>query len=277
MLSPDPVDPRAVLRLLRGIDALTRGASGALTFSERGSPWGTILIEDRRICWAAASNMQNRLTDILRTESEQPRPASSFEDLYQECSRKSLPLGETLVARGLVSSKGFKRALRQHTAEAVAHLAAAAGLTLTWTSDSSKRYDAQFTFGTTDLACCIGAFGCEEVAEEAAQTLLKVTPDSSVGAAFPADEARSLPLAQVSADAWCCQSLVDLGEWARAALATGEGEESVRSVLGSDAVSSLKRAWRSGELLFVRWTGDRVPPPSASEKLDLAEEIVITR
>jgi hypothetical protein len=151
------------------------------------------------------------------------------------------------------------------------------GLTLSWTSDSSKRYDAEFTFGTTELVCCIGAFGREDAAEEAARTLLKVTPDSSVGAAFLADGSHPLPLAQVSADAWCCQSLVDLGDWARAALASGEGEESVRSVLGSDAVSSLKRAWRSREILFVRWTGDRVPPPSAASKLDLAEEIVITR
>ncbi len=236
-----------------------------------------ILVEDRRICWAAASNMENRLTDILRTRSEQPLPASSFEELYQECSRKNLPLGETLVARGLVSGEGFKSALRQHTAEAVGRLSAAEGLTVSWASDSGKRYDAQFTFGTTELACCIGAFGCEGVAEEVARTLLKVTPDSSVGAAFLADEGHSLPLAQVSADGWCCQSVVDLGEWARAALASGEGEESVGSVLGSDGVSSLKRAWRSGEILFVRWTGDRVPLPSAAGKLDLAEEIVITR
>jgi hypothetical protein len=70
---------------------------------------------------------------------------------------------------------------------------------------------------------------------------------------------------------------VDLGSWAREALASGEAEGGARSVLGSDAVSSLKRAWRSGDTLFVRWTGERIPPPSVAEKLDLAEEIVITR
>src|SRR3990172_9280404 len=35
MLPLDPVDQKAILRLLRGIDALTRGASGALTFTDR--------------------------------------------------------------------------------------------------------------------------------------------------------------------------------------------------------------------------------------------------
>jgi hypothetical protein len=276
MLSQDTAHP-GFLRLLRGIDALSRGATGALTFGERGSRRGTILIEDRRVCWAGSSDMENRLTDILRTQRQDPLPAEAFEEVYQDCRRRNLPLGETLVARGLVSSAGLRLALRQHTAEAMVQLSAAPGLSLSWTSNGSLRYDAQFTFGTPELACCVGALGREEEAERAGRTLREVTPESSVGAAFLAREDRPLPVAQVSADGWSCQSLVDLGSWAREALASGEAEGGARSVLGSDAVSSLKRAWRSGDTLFVRWTGERIPPPSVAEKLDLAEEIVITR
>jgi hypothetical protein len=82
-------------------------------------------------------------------------------------------------------------------------------------------------------------------------------------------------VAQVSAESWCCQSLVDLGEWALAALGNGDAEG---SVLASDTVNSLKRAWRSGEMVFVRWTGEGEPPASRpAERFDLEGETLISR
>jgi hypothetical protein len=82
-------------------------------------------------------------------------------------------------------------------------------------------------------------------------------------------------VAQVSAESWCCQSLLDLGDWALAALGNGVADG---SVLGSDTVNSLKRTWRSGETVFVRWTGDNEPPASRpAETFDLSGEMLITR
>ncbi|MGH9389823.1 MAG: hypothetical protein ACRD1Z_09420, partial [Vicinamibacteria bacterium] len=216
--------------------------------------------------------------DLLRAQKQAPLSPMAFEEVYQECHRKDMPLGETLVARGLVSSEGLRCALRQHTAEAIARLSAAASLTLTWAFNRTRRYDAQFTFGTAELLCCIGAFGFEPKAVEADRTLREVTPDRAVGVAFLAGADHTLPVAQVSAETWCCQSLLDLGEWALAALGNGAPEGNIGSVLASDAVNSLKRAWRSGETIFVRWTGDREPPASRpAEKFDLEGETLITR
>jgi hypothetical protein len=281
MFLPETIHQPTLVRLLRGIDELPRGATGALAFTDCDSRQGTVLIEDRRVCWASAPDMENRLTDILRAQSEAPLPPSAFEEVYQECHRKSTPLGETLLTRGLVSSEGLRYALRQHSAEAIARLSSAARLTLTWDSNRTRRYNAQFTFGTSELLCSIGALGLEPKAEEADLTLREVTPDRSVGVAFLTGKDRSLPVAQVSAESWCCQSLVDLGEWALAALgngAPGGSVENVGSVLASDTVNSLKRAWRSGETVFVRWTGDKEPPASRpAEKFDLEGETVITR
>ena len=275
MFPRETIYPPTLLRLFRGIDPLPRGATGALTFREGGPPQGTVLIEDRRVCWAGASHMENRLTDLLRARSQVPLSPSDLEEVYQECHRKNKPLGETLVERGLVSGEGFRQSLQQHTAEALARLSGAARLVLTWASNRSKRYDAQFTFGTSELLCCIGALGLEAEAEEASRKLREVTPDRSVGVAFLTAAGPSLPVAQVSAESWRSQSLIDLGEWATAALGSGDGEG---SVLGSDTVNSLKRAWRSGATVFVRWTGDREPPAScAGEKLDLEGENLITR
>ena len=278
MFLPETIHPPTLLRLLRVIDGLPRGATGALAFTDRDSSQGTVLIEDRRICWAAASDMENRLTDVLRAQRQTQLSPMAFEEVYQECHRKDMPLGETLVARGLVSSEGLRCALRQHTAEAIARLSAAASLTLTWAFNRSKRYDAQFSFGTSELLCRIGAIGFEPAAEEADRTLREVTPDRSVGIALLTGTDHPLPVAQVSAESWCCQSLLDLGEWALAALGNGATEGDVGSVLASDTVNSLKRAWRSGETVFVRWTGDKEPPASRpAEKFDLEGETLITR
>jgi len=275
MFLPEMIHPPTLLRLLRGVDGLPRGATGAFSITDADSLQGTVLIEDRRVCWAASSEMENRLTDLLRAQGETPLSPEAFEEVYQECHHENLPLGETLVARGLVSSDGLRRALKQHAAEAIARLSGAASLALTWSFHRARRYDAQFTFGTSELLCCIGALGLEPKAVEADRTLREVTPEQSIGVAFLADADHALPLAQVSAETWCCQSLVDLGEWALAALGNGDSEG---SVLASDTVNSLKRAWRSGATVFVRWTGDREPPASRpAEKFDLEGETLITR
>lgn len=275
MFLPEAIHLKTLLRLLGGVDALPQGATGALVLTDGHAARGTVLIEDRRVCWAAASDMENRLTDLLREQSEMPLSPIDFEGVYQECHRKALPLGETLVARGLVTSEGFKRSLLQHTAEAIARLSAADRLNLSWTSNRAQHYDAAFTFGTPELLCCIGALGFELEAEEAGRKLREVTPERSVGVALLAGTGRPLPVAQVSAENWSCQSLLDLGEWARSALGNGHAEE---SVLASDTVNSLKRAWRSGETVFVRWTGDQEPPASRpAGRFDLEGETVITR
>jgi hypothetical protein len=276
MFLPETIHPNALIRLLRGIDGLPRGTAGALSFTAFGSHQGTILVEDRRVCWAVATDMENRLTGLLRAEKDTPLSRDAFEAVYQECRLKQMPLGETLVARGLVSNDGLRSALRQHTAEAIGRLAAAAPLNLTWSSNRTRRYDAEFTFTASELLCCIGALGLEFEAEQAGMTLREVTPGPSVGVAFLARIGHPLPVAQVSAESWCCQSLLDLGEWAREALGNGDGADG--NVLGSDTVNSLKRAWRTGETVFVRWTGDREPPVSLpDEKFDLDGETLIPR
>jgi hypothetical protein len=271
------IHPPTLLRLLRGIDGLPPGATGALVFTAKDAPQGTVLIEDRRVCWAAASDMQNRLTDILRAQSDRSIEAEVFEEIYSVCYREKKPLGETLVARGLVTRDGLKCALRQHTAEAIARLSTAPRLTLTWASNRSRRYSANYTFGTPELLCHAAAFGIEDLAEEARRKLEDMTPANAVGVALLADARHSVPLAQVAAEDWASQSLVDLGEWARKAIRE-ETLDETGSVLASDTVHSLKRAWRSGSFIFARWTGATVPTASRpAERFDLTAETQLTR
>ena len=242
-----------LLRLLKGVEALPDGATGALVFTAKDMPQGTVLIEDNRVCWAAASSMEHRLTDILRNQSDPPVSAETLEQIYDECYRDKIPLGEALVERGIVTPEGLWRGLRQHTAEAIALLATAQRISPVWASNRQRRYDAQYTYSTVDLLSCVGSFGWEEEARDAEETLREIIPKSAVGIAFLAEGRNGLPVAQVAADDWDCNSLIELGDWAINALADEEEEEAETIVELADGTAH-QRAWRAGDIIYVRWS-----------------------
>lgn len=252
MSVPTTVEVPALLRLLKGIDGLPKGATGALVFTAKNAPQGTVLVEDNRVCWAAASNMEHRLTDILRQQNDPPLPKETFEELYDECYRDRIPLGETLVERGLVTPEGLWRGLRQHTAEALCVLSAPGGNTPVWASNRQRRYDAQFTFSTAELMTCSGSFGHEKESWEAEQTLREITPRAAIGVAYLAAGEHQLPIAHVAAEDWDCTELISLGKWARESL-QDEDEDEVVTVVESDNGQAMRRASRAGPILYVRF------------------------
>ena len=250
-------DVPTLVRLLKGIDRLPEGATGALVFTSKDAPQGTVLVENNRVCWAAASNMEHRLTDILRHESDPPLPSETFDEIFVECHRDRIPLGETLVERGLVTPDGLWHGLLKHTAEAICVLATGSSLSPVWATNRQRRYDAQYTFSTSELLSCAGSFGFEEQASEAQQTLQEITPTGGVGLAYLADTSHELPLAHVAAEGWDCEELVELGKWARDALPEDGEDEETTGVFESVKGPMLRRAWRAGPLLYVRFVGSQ--------------------
>ena len=64
-----------------------------------------------------------------------------------------IPLGETLVERGIVTTEGLSHALRRHTAEAICVLASSKALSPVWASNRQRPYDAQHSLSSgTGLA-----------------------------------------------------------------------------------------------------------------------------
>lgn len=246
-----------LLRLLKGIDRLPDGATGALVFTSQDAPQGTVLVEDNRVCWAAASSMEHRLTDILRHESDPPLPAETFEEIYEECHRGRKPLGETLVARGLVTPEGLWRGLLRHTAEAICVLASSSSLSPIWASNRRRRYNAEYTFSTPELLSCIGSFGFEKEARQAQQTLREITPREAVGLAYLVQPSKELPLAHVAAEGRDCDELVELGNWARRVLPEDVEEEETVRVVDSVDGPMLRRAWRAGPLIYLRFVASQ--------------------
>lgn len=108
---------------------------------------GTIFVEGGRVCWAAARGLAPRLTQLLRQPSG--LDAAAMEDLYRRCKLEGAPLGEFLVARGIVRPDDLRAALLQHTTESLDVLCDDRTLASWWPRPGG--YNARFTFKTSEL------------------------------------------------------------------------------------------------------------------------------
>lgn len=153
---PPALDVSSFVELVDRVDQLPDPATGAFVVGPQQSPVGTILVEDRRICWAAVGGMGRRMTDILRRQSDPPLDTAVVEAAYRRCRESGRPIGEELVSSGLVSNDGLRRALRQHTAEAIGLLSGMPGVSIRFVEHKQRRFDARFSFTPTDLVLAIG-------------------------------------------------------------------------------------------------------------------------
>ena len=74
----------------------TDAGTGALICQASGDQLATVLLEEGRICWAVASGMRRRLTDLL-LEGNDRLDRKSLESIYRDCRGRNVPLGEELV------------------------------------------------------------------------------------------------------------------------------------------------------------------------------------
>lgn len=206
----------AVVPLLEEVEGLPADASGALLFGTEDRPSGTVLVEDGAICWAMASGMSRRLTDLLREQSDLALSEQALERVYRSCSLRGRPLGEALVERRIVTPEGLRTALRRHTAESVAAIAAFSGERPRWVAHRNRKYDAQFTFAVAEVALAIGAAGSHLVVEAQA-VLERFEGDPNVVVVFDRElcAGTPYPVAGRNVAGMASAGLVALGRWAR--------------------------------------------------------------
>src|SRR5262249_22740406 len=99
------------LDLLAAVDDLPQSESGAIMVDAEGTIVGSVLAEDRRVCWAAAASNGRRLRDLLRRYSAITLTDLELERIFLACRTQGRPLGETLVERGLCSEEAMQAAL----------------------------------------------------------------------------------------------------------------------------------------------------------------------
>jgi hypothetical protein len=179
----DPTLLASAVEVLESVEGLPTGSTGALRFDDEG----VVLVDGARICWALARNMRERLTDILCKDPRRPIARGLVEDVFRRAKESGTPLGESLVASGLISVSGLRAALLRHNAEAIACLAQARKRPTVFSTHGGGRYDPRFAFGTTELLAEISRAGNRARAKEASQWLDDVNVQDAVGVAFVRD------------------------------------------------------------------------------------------
>ncbi len=109
---------------------------------------GAVFVEGGRICWAAASGLSRRLTQLLVFSSGVDEV--TMEGHFRACSQRGVPLGEHLVSAGIISADDFRHALLIHTAESLNRLCEE-GARAIWVPRDGAGYSPRFTFTSAEL------------------------------------------------------------------------------------------------------------------------------
>ena len=231
------------MSLLGGLERrFPNAATGALTFGKLEQHPNVVLMEDGRVCWAAAADMRRRFTDLILRESAVPLDRAKLETLFQECRQKGRPLGETLVRRGYLTEQGLSRTLRQHNAESLAQIALD-GYSVeeaSWHDRHGKKYDARFTYSPTELLVHVGELRVGEPASTA-QTSLEgaLAGTSAVGLAcsLDVDPECPFPVGALGANALTIEELMKIARF------TKDGLGRVKAFAPNPVLCSM---WRGG-------------------------------
>lgn len=248
-------DPAAVLPIIEAIDKLPATSTGAFVFGPSSQPDGTILIERGRVCFAIESRAGKRLTDILRARIGPAASGSALDDIVRRCRAEGTPLGEALVTSGIVSSDGFRDALRQQTSEAMLGLCQREQAPPVWIAHRRQRYDARFTFDAAELMASVGACCRPEFADRSRRELEIMLRPGGRGVAFMWAGASSsvlFPVGEKRGSGFSAQETIALGRWAMHVLEAKLMQQSIprlAAMLGPKGDSTV--AWIAEGLVYV--------------------------
>lgn len=242
------MNPPAELEVLRVLERMPAHASGALVRERAdGTMAGALLIERGRVCWAMSERYRLRLTDILAAEQD-TLSIDKLNEVFAMCHRDHMPLGETLVERGLVSLPVLHRALLRHICEALDCLVRE-DTPWSWIEHSGYGYHPMLTFSPAEVLAGVRAIANPAGAARALHRLRTVVRDGQRGFAVERSGRSKVPLAQVGCEGTDLAALADLAIQAEEvmAVATTMDIEVALADLGGLACAS----WAEDNVLFV--------------------------
>jgi hypothetical protein len=239
----------SLVDLLAAVDDLPPSESGAFVVDgdDHGAVLGSVFVESSRVCWAAATGRSGRLRDLLHFNSARPIDDAELDDAFAECRVTHRPLGELLAERGLIGDDGLRAALKQHTVESLIAQCDGSDRPLTWVPHRRRGYRASFTFSPIELLAAAGAQLYPSESACAELRLMAALPAArAVGSFAIGDEDEPVAVWTTGGTVWRVRDLLELGDWAAAALAVCNGfspavmQRAVAGVTGSAAIG-----WRS--------------------------------
>ncbi len=211
--------PAALNSLLEEIEALPENATGGLVF--KNPVPGTLLLENGRVCWAAAAGMERRLGELIRAYADEPPESRRVEDVYKRCKKDAVPVVKALIDSGVVSLDGLREVVYQHTAEALVSLAQQAPSEAPeWVPHKHQGYDAKFTFEAAELLVGVGSVCHPDLASRARldfEGLLRSGVYAMAYARTPGD-GNPIPLYRSPGSYFKLRETMALGKWAFSAL-----------------------------------------------------------
>ncbi len=243
----DPLSTRPVTTLAyRAFKLVPPSANGALVRKRPdGSLLGAVLVERGRVCWAVCNDCPNRLTDLLVAESD-ALTNELVTSLVAECRRDHVPLGETLLSRGLISQPVLHRALLRHTCEALDHLLREETIPWSWVDHAHAGYDPLLTFSPIEILVGLQTLISFEAAVRAKTTLDVSMAAGLRGFAIERTHGMRAPIAQIGCETMDLTTLGDLSVHA----------DEIMSVAATADLKVAVVEFR--ELAFASWAEDNI-------------------
>lgn len=253
-----PLDLGTIVELLERVEELPEGATGTLVIRGGGSPGGAILVDDRQVCWVAAQGLGRRLSDLLRAQAVRAIPTEELEQIVAQCRESGEPLGEALLARGLIGEQALVRAIKRHSTESL--IAVGRGSPeVTWVPREGG-FAPRHHVATASLLAEVGATARWN---GHAPSLGWMTEVAVRGAAFAtppgAPSSQLTPVAELGLGKLGARGLLELGSYAAASLdALRAADPQVACALFDDELGHRCAGWRRGVLLHVAVCDDDV-------------------
>lgn len=190
-----------------------RGAeSGLLNFGAPTSRGG-VFVEAGRVCWAAASGLGRRLSDLLAQHAS--LRGVDLDALHARCTAVGKPLGRALMEEGLIAPDQLEAALRQHSAESLVEICRHAD-TPTWIPRLGPGYAPRLTFRPIELLCDAVALFRHDARVRAQAQLAELAGDHGAAVAFVIDLASTTPLPIAEVGGVTLRDAMALGRWSTA-------------------------------------------------------------
>jgi hypothetical protein len=208
--------------VLHALGRVPSDACGALVRSRPdGTIVGAMLVERGRVCWAMSQHHSRQLTDTLVAENDN-LTHTQLNEVFAMCRRDRMPLGETLVARGLVSLPVLHRALLRHTCEALNCLVREDASPWAWVAHAGYGYHPMLTFSPVEILAGVRAITNPGLAARAAARLREVVRPGQQGFAIERGRGAKVPLAQIGCETIDLMTLGDLAVHADEVTAVAE-------------------------------------------------------
>lgn len=205
--------------ILAAVEALEPDACGAFVIEVADAMVGSVLVENRQVCWAAHASLHRRLRALLRDH----------------------------LATGHARPEAIRGALRQHSLESLIALPQNQGERISWLP-RSRSYQPRFVFSPAELLVGVNARLYASEGADADAGLALDGRELCAASFVPADGGGLVAVRIVGDDATIAE-LDELGAWAEAALGVTRGFSHgvLRSALDG-ATGPVSVAWQSSRV-----------------------------